>query len=115
MDRKPTQKRCSPSCGGWRRAPSPPCPTCRERGSDNRLYDGVRAAVSLDELLSLVKTKRYPLSRIRRLVWNAYLGVDADLMTLPPPTRGPLLQQARHGDPLRRQQDHPYPRIPFAA
>ncbi|WP_418709968.1 nucleotidyltransferase family protein, partial [Anaerotruncus massiliensis (ex Liu et al. 2021)] len=60
-------------------------PDVSGEGLDNRLYDGVRAAVSLDELLSLVKTKRYPLSRIRRLVWNAYLGVDADLMTLPPP------------------------------
>ncbi len=46
-------------------------------GLDNRLYNAVRSAVSLDGLLSLVKTKRYPLSRIRRLVWNAYLGVDA--------------------------------------
>ena len=38
-----------------------------------------------DGLLSLVKTKRYPLSRIRRLVWNAYLGVPGNLMQLPPP------------------------------
>ena len=60
-------------------------PDVSGEGLDNRLYDGVRAAVSLDELLSLVKTKRYPLSRIRRLVWNAYLGTDSGLMTLPPP------------------------------
>lgn len=60
-------------------------PDVSEEGLDNRLYDAVRSAVSLDELLSLVKTKRYPLSRIRRLVWNAYLGVPADLMLLPPP------------------------------
>ena len=54
-------------------------------GLDNRLYDAVRTAVSLDELLSLVKTKRYPLSRIRRLVWNAWLGVPDGLMQTPPP------------------------------
>ncbi|MEM1484795.1 nucleotidyltransferase family protein [Oscillospiraceae bacterium PP1C4] len=54
-------------------------------GLDNRLFDAARRAVSLDELLSLVKTKRYPLSRIRRLAWNAYLKVDASLMRTPPP------------------------------
>ncbi len=54
-------------------------------GLENRLYAAARQAVSLDGLLSLVKTKRYPLSRIRRLVWNAYLGVPGDLMQLPPP------------------------------
>lgn len=54
-------------------------------GLDNRLYDGVRAAVSVDELLNLVKTKRYTLSRIRRLVWNAYLQVDGALLSQPVP------------------------------
>lgn len=54
-------------------------------GLENRLYAAARQAVSLDGLLSLVKTKRYPLSRIRRLVWNAYLGVPGNLMQLPPP------------------------------
>lgn len=60
-------------------------PDISGEGLDNRLRDAVKNAVSLDELLSLVKTKRYPLSRIRRLIWNAYLRVDAQLMRTPVP------------------------------
>ena len=60
-------------------------PDVSEEGLDNRLYDAARAAVSLDELLALVKTKRYTLARIRRLVWNAFLRVPADLLRLPAP------------------------------
>lgn len=54
-------------------------------GIENRLYEAVRNAVSLDELFSLIKTKRYALSRIRRLVWSTYLGIPADLMHTKPP------------------------------
>ena len=60
-------------------------PDISGEGLHNRLYDGVRAAVSVDGLLALVKTKRYPLSRIRRLVWNAYLGVPSELAWQNPP------------------------------
>ena len=60
-------------------------PDISGEGLDNRLYEAVRQAASLEELFSLAKTKRYPLSRIRRLVWNAFLGVPADLMNLPVP------------------------------
>lgn len=54
-------------------------------GLENRLYDAIRETTSLDELLSQIKTKRYPLARIRRLVWNAFLGVPGDLMHRSPP------------------------------
>lgn len=54
-------------------------------GLDHRIYDAVRASVSMDELLAKVKTKRYPLSRIRRLIWNAYLRTPASMFQTPPP------------------------------
>lgn len=44
-------------------------------GLYHRLYDAVRQARSLEELLTLSKTKRYPLSRLRRMVLSIWLGV----------------------------------------
>ncbi|MBQ6829728.1 MAG: nucleotidyltransferase family protein [Clostridia bacterium] len=43
-------------------------------GLENRFYNAVRTAVDLTSLEEAVKTKRYPLTRVRRLIWNAFLG-----------------------------------------
>ena len=54
-------------------------------GLDRRLYAAARSASSLEELYTLAKTKRYPLSRIRRLVLWAFLGLtEADRPAAPP-------------------------------
>lgn len=45
-------------------------------GLENRIFNAVRNAGSLDELYSLIKTKRYTLSRIRRIILRAYLGIE---------------------------------------
>lgn len=45
-------------------------------GLYHRLYDAVRQATTLDELLRLAKTKRYPMARLRRMVLAAWLGLD---------------------------------------
>ena len=47
-------------------------------GLENRLFAAARQAGSLEELFRLAKTKRYPLARIRRLVWSLFLGVTAE-------------------------------------
>lgn len=44
-------------------------------GLHNRIYDCVRKYNSLDELLSALKTKRYIMSRLRRIVICAVLGI----------------------------------------
>ncbi|MCC8357024.1 MAG: nucleotidyltransferase family protein, partial [Oscillospiraceae bacterium] len=44
-------------------------------GLGNRLYKAVRSEGSVQNILSTVKTKRYPLSRLRRMVMCAALGV----------------------------------------
>ncbi len=44
-------------------------------GLDNRLYRAARAARTYDELLSLLATRRYPLARLRRILWAALLGM----------------------------------------
>lgn len=51
-------------------------PDCGE-GLHRRLYKAARSARSLEELLSMVKTKRYAHARLRRIVMCAWLGIDA--------------------------------------
>jgi len=47
-------------------------------GLGNRLYAAVRSQASLDGVYAETKTKRYAMSRIRRLVMSAALGIDAE-------------------------------------
>lgn len=54
-------------------------------GLENRLYAAAYTAKSLSELYAAVKTKRYAMSRIRRMVLCAYLGITSDLQQLPIP------------------------------
>lgn len=42
-------------------------------GLENRLYQASRTAKNVDELLDAVKTRRYPLARLRRILWAALL------------------------------------------
>lgn len=44
-------------------------------GLENRMYKAIRVSTNLNELLFLIKTKRYTLARIRRIVLSAYLGI----------------------------------------
>lgn len=52
-------------------------------GLENRLYTAAREARSLEELYSLVKSKRYSHARIRRLVMSAFLEIPSGLPELP--------------------------------
>lgn len=53
-------------------------------GLENRIYKGVRVASSLPELLMLIKTKRYTMARIRRIVLCAFLGITKGDLKNPP-------------------------------
>ncbi len=44
-------------------------------GLYHRFFRAARSAASVAELLEAVKTKRYPLARLRRMVFRAYLGL----------------------------------------
>ena len=48
-------------------------------GLENRIYNAIQSATSLEELYSIVKTKRYTHSRIRRIVTALYLGITPQL------------------------------------
>lgn len=57
-------------------------------GLENRLQFAVRAAVSLEDLQNRLKSKRYTMSRVRRLILSAFLGFDnVFFMKLPPYVR----------------------------
>lgn len=54
-------------------------------GLENRLINEAQKACSLEELLFAVKTKRYPMAKIRRVLMNALIGTEkSDLKVLPP-------------------------------
>lgn len=44
-------------------------------GLYHRFYDGVGQARSVEELLAYVKTRRYPMARLRRMLLHSYLGL----------------------------------------
>jgi predicted nucleotidyltransferase len=53
-------------------------------GLENRIYKSVKCARSLPELMALIKTKRYTLARLRRIVLCCLLGITkADAKTKP--------------------------------
>lgn len=54
-------------------------------GVENRLYSAIRVAIDLKSLYNELKVKRYPLARIRRLVFSAALGFDNSFFMKPLP------------------------------
>ena len=54
-------------------------------GIENLLYSSIKTASSLNELYSLIKSKRYTHARIRRLVLSAFLGIDNSFFKKEPP------------------------------
>lgn len=54
-------------------------------GLENRLWQGIRQAATLDELYQFIKSKRYSHARIRRIILSAFLGLRAEDTVEPPP------------------------------
>lgn len=68
-------------------------------GLENRIYKAIRNASSFKELLETLKTKRYPLSRLRRLALYAALEINNQIYpNLPPYIR--ILGFNKSGEPL---------------
>ncbi|MBQ9413735.1 MAG: nucleotidyltransferase family protein [Clostridia bacterium] len=74
-------------------------------GIENRLHKAIAEAGSLEELYALIKTKRYPMTRVRRLVWNAFLGVTAAASEGMPPYIRVLAANEKGLEILRRAKD----------
>ena len=54
-------------------------------GLENRIFDAIRKGTSLDEIIGKIKSKRYTMARIRRILLLAYLGVNKDDASTPVP------------------------------
>ncbi len=54
-------------------------------GLENRIYSAIQKAKSYDELFALIKTKRYPDARIRRIVMSLFLGITKEISLGFPP------------------------------
>lgn len=53
-------------------------------GLENRIFKAVREATDIEELYSLIKTKRFTHSRIRRIVLRSFLGIKkSDVLPVP--------------------------------
>ena len=54
-------------------------------GLENRLYRECRNATDYNSLINALKTRRYPMARLRRVLWASLIGLtDADTSGLPP-------------------------------
>lgn len=53
-------------------------------GLENRFISAAMESVTVDELCMRVKTKRYALSRIRRIAYAGLLGLTKEMASLPP-------------------------------
>lgn len=54
-------------------------------GLENRIYKAARVSRNLAELYLLIKTKRYTMSRIRRIVMAEFIGIRKPDLKSPPP------------------------------
>ncbi len=82
------------------------------QGLENRIY-GARMAGSLDELLFTVKTKRYTMARIRRIMLKLLIGVKKDDMSQLPPYGRILAFNERGREILAKAKN--VAKIPYAA
>ncbi len=80
------------------------------QGLENRIY-GARMADSLEELLYTVKSKRYTMARIRRILLSLVLGITREDMTHMPPYGRILAFNDRGREILARAKGKA--RIPF--
>lgn len=51
-----------------------------KEGLENRLYDAIHSQTTLDAIISKTNSRRYPSSRIRRMLLQSFLGITADEM-----------------------------------
>ena len=48
-------------------------------GIENRFWNAMRSGSSMEEILTLAKTKRYPHARLRRMMMHAFLGITQEM------------------------------------
>ena len=48
-------------------------------GLENKIYDAARLGGTFEETADLIKSKRYTMSRVRRILFSVILGIDKDI------------------------------------
>ena len=71
-------------------------------GIENRIKSAVKAATTLEQLYSNIKTKRYTLARIRRICLSAFLNIDNSYFGSPVPYIR-VLAMGEHGEEIIRK------------
>ena len=85
-------------------------------GLHNRVAKAAREECSVDAILAAGKSKRYALSRIRRMVMCAALGISADMADETPPYARVLAASVRDRKSTRLNSSHPLSsRMPSSA
>lgn len=84
-------------------------------GIENRFLAAVRESGSLPELMDAVKTRRYPMTRVRRLIWSAFLGIPAGLSGARPPYVRVLGANQKGLEILSASKRAPYPLVSRAS
>lgn len=74
-------------------------------GLGQRLYKNVKSSASLTEILEKTKTKRYAMSRLRRMIMCAYLRLTEEDMKLEPECIRVLGASARGRELLKKMRD----------
>lgn len=74
-------------------------------GLGQRLYKNVKSSTCLTEILEKTKTKRYAMSRLRRMIMCAYLGLTAEDMKCEPEYIRVLGASARGRNLLKKMRD----------
>ena len=54
------------------------------QGLENRIFQAGHVACSLEQLISLIKTKRYPEARVRRIILNTLIGIKNEDIRVAP-------------------------------
>mgnify|MGYP003293957522 CR=1 FL=1 len=72
------------------------------QGLEGRIVNAVKSATTLDELLSGIKTRRYPMARIRRIIISALLGVTSEDSAGNPPYARVLALNDRGAEVLKK-------------
>lgn len=73
-------------------------------GLENRLYKAIKDSISVEEIISNVKCKRYTYTRLSRIILCAYLGIDKQISCSAPQYIRPLAFNDKGKDILRRMK-----------
>lgn len=81
-------------------------------GIENRFWNAMRSGSSMEEILTLAKTKRYPHARLRRMMMHAFLGVTQEMAEELPAYLRVLGANERAGRSSRSWRGQPVCRFP---